>query len=80
MIHGRYRQAKSRKRSRILVSDVGETWTFADVLVLAAIITRHDLGDFSVRRVLKRVELGELRPREAALRLVAQFEMLDDEA
>jgi hypothetical protein len=71
---------RSQKRSRVLVSDFGERWTFADVLVLAAIITRHDLRDFSVRRVLKRVELGELHPREAAMHLTAQFETQDDQA
>ena len=62
------------------MSDIGETWTFADVLILAAIFTRQDVRDFSVRRVLRRIEVGELGPREAALLLTAQHEMLGDQA
>jgi hypothetical protein len=62
------------------VSDIGETWTLADVLILASIFTRQDVRDFSVRRVLRRVEVGELRPREAALLLTAQYEMPEEQA
>jgi hypothetical protein len=39
------------------------------MLILAALFARYDWRDFYVRRVLKRVELGELRPRDAALLL-----------
>ena len=42
-----------------------EPWTLTDAVILAALFTRSDLGDFYVRRVMQRVELGELRPREA---------------
>jgi hypothetical protein len=54
--------------------------TLADVLILASIFPRQDVRDFSVRRVLRRVEVGELRPREAALLLTAQYEMPEEQA
>jgi hypothetical protein len=45
---------------------IRQPWTFADMLILAALFTRDDAQSFTVRRVLERVERGEIRPREAA--------------
>jgi len=57
-----------------------EPWTLTDVLILAAVFTEYDLQNFYVRRVLKRVELGELRPREAVQLLQRQYEQSGDPA
>jgi len=55
-----------------------EPWTLTDAVILAALFTRSDLEDFYVRRVMQRVELGELRPREAAELLNIHCERSED--